>query len=320
MPDLADGESFKMQGSGSKPYELKNGGGVYSCTCPAWRNQSVAIERRTCKHLRKLRCDEAEQVRVGGALPQRPQKPTAEGDDANDGAPVLLAERWDNVTDLTGWLMSEKLDGVRAYWDGRQFLSRQGNLYHAPDWFVAGLPDVPLDGELWLARKAFQRTVGIVRRQDKTDLWREVRFLIFDAPKHDGGFEKRLHFCEDVIKQNRPPHAVVHPHEIRKSLDHLRTALARVEALGGEGLMMRPPGSLYVVGRSMTLLKVKSFFDAEARVLEHQAGRAGTRDGWERCLSSWPTAHGSRSGQAFPTPSVRTRRRSAAASRFGIRS
>jgi DNA ligase-1 len=278
MPDLADGESFKMQGSGSKPYELKNTGGVYSCTCPAWRNQSLAIERRTCKHLRKLRGDAAEEARIGGALPQRPQKATAEGDEEKDVAPVLLAERWDNITDLTGWLMSEKLDGVRAYWDGKQFLSRQGNLYHAPDWFVAGLPDVPLDGELWIARKSFQRTVGIVRRQDKTDLWREVRFLIFDAPKHDGGFEQRLLFCEDVIKQNRPPHAIAHPHEICKGLDHLRGELARVEALGGEGLMLRQPGSLYVVGRSTTLLKVKSFFDAEARVLEHQAG-AGRHKG-----------------------------------------
>jgi DNA ligase-1 len=58
---------------------------------------------------------------------------------------------------------------VRAYWDGKQFLSRQGNLYHAPDWFLEGLPNVPLDGELWIDRKAFQRTVSIVRRQDKND-------------------------------------------------------------------------------------------------------------------------------------------------------
>ena len=68
MPDLADGETFEMQGSGSKPYVLKNSGGVYSCTCPAWRNQSTAIERRTCKHLRKLRGDAAEEARLGGAL------------------------------------------------------------------------------------------------------------------------------------------------------------------------------------------------------------------------------------------------------------
>ena len=65
MADLNDGESVEMKGSGAKPYVLKNVGGVYSCTCPAWRNQSIAIERRTCKHLRKLRGDAAEEARVG---------------------------------------------------------------------------------------------------------------------------------------------------------------------------------------------------------------------------------------------------------------
>src|SRR4029077_17077939 len=194
------------------------------------------------------------------------------------GAPVLLAERWDNVTDLTSWWMSEKLDGVRAYWDGRQFLSRQGNRYHAPAWFVAGLPETPLDGELWIDRKAFQRTVAIVRRQDQTDLWREVRFLVFDAPLHGGGFEARLEFCRDVLQQNRPPHAVAHPHHVCTGFGRLRPELARVEALGGEGLMLRQPGSAYVVGRSTTLLKGKSFFDAEAGVLQHEPG-AGRHKG-----------------------------------------
>src|SRR5580700_3235884 len=69
MPDLGDGESVEMKGSGAKPYILKNVGGVYSCTCPAWRNQSVGIERRTCKHLRKLRGDAEEESRIGGAVP-----------------------------------------------------------------------------------------------------------------------------------------------------------------------------------------------------------------------------------------------------------
>jgi DNA ligase-1 len=32
MADLQDGESLEMQGSGAKPYVLKNVGGVYSCT------------------------------------------------------------------------------------------------------------------------------------------------------------------------------------------------------------------------------------------------------------------------------------------------
>lgn len=271
MPDLQDGESAEMQGSGAKPYVLKNTGGVYSCTCPAWRNQSIAIERRTCKHLRKLRGDAAEEARLGGALPQRPVKTAADGRE-EAGPPLLLAESWDNAADLTGWWMSEKLDGVRAYWDGKQFLSRQGNLYHAPDWFTEGLPDSPLDGELWIARKKFQRTVSIVRRQDKTELWKEVRFLIFDAPNAGGGFEDRLAFLKDALAGRKLKYASQHAHELCKNVDCLRAELARVEALGGEGLMLRQPQSKYAAGRSATLLKVKSFHDAEALVIGHQEG------------------------------------------------
>src|SRR5712664_4152798 len=197
MPDLTDGQSIEVQGSGSKPYVLKNVGGVYSCTCPSWRNQSIGIERRTCKHLRKLRGDAGEEARIGSALPVRPV--VKEGD--SQTPELLLAESWDLTADPTGWWLSEKLDGVRAYWDGRQFLSRQGNLFHAPAWFLAGLPDVPLDGELWLGRKKFQRTVSIVRRQDQSDLWKEITYVVFDAPALDQGFEDRLAFVTEVMQQ-----------------------------------------------------------------------------------------------------------------------
>src|SRR5215471_3753628 len=103
MPDLQDGETTEMQGSGAKPYLLKNTGGVYSCSCPAWRNQSIAIEVRTCKHLRRFRGDAAEQARVGGALPQRPVKSSGAEGAEDSGPPLLLAESWDNATDLTDW-------------------------------------------------------------------------------------------------------------------------------------------------------------------------------------------------------------------------
>ena len=279
MADLQDGETSEMQGSGAKPYVLKNTGGVYSCSCPAWRNQSIAIEKRTCKHLRKFRGDAAEEARIGGALPQRPGKaPTGSDAKESSGPPLLLAESWDNAADLSDWWMSEKLDGVRAYWNGKQFLSRQGNIYHAPDWFVEGLTTVPLDGELWIERKKFQRTVSIVRRQDKNDLWNEVRFLVFDAPAANGGFEDRLAFLKDSLANGAAKFARLHAHERCKSLEALRTELARIESLGGEGLMLRQPGSNYVAGRSSTLLKVKTFHDAEAVVVGHQAG-AGRHKG-----------------------------------------
>ena len=278
MSDLTDGESVEIQGSAAKPYVLKNTGGVYSCSCPAWRNQSITIEQRTCKHLRKYRGDAAETERIGSALPQKPVRKAAsssDGDDEGAGAapPILLAESWDNSVDLAGWWMSEKLDGVRAYWDGQQFLSRQGNVYHAPDWFLEGLPSVPLDGELWIDRKAFQRTVSIVRRQDKNEQWKTVRYLVFDAPAMSSSFEDRIAFLKESVRDWKNGFVSVHPHEMCRDVAHLREELQRIEALGGEGLMLRQPGSTYVAGRSSTLLKVKTFHDAEATVIRHEPGK-----------------------------------------------
>lgn len=275
MPDLRDGESVEVQGSGSRPYVLKNVAGVYSCSCPAWRNQSLPIDRRTCKHLRKLRGNDAEAVRIAAPLPGLPGTPPNATDSTEVQRQVpalLLAETWDGSSDCTDWFLSEKLDGVRAYWDGSYFWSRQGNRYFAPDWFTAGLPKVPLDGELWLGRKMFQRAVSIVRRQDGGLLWQELRFLVFDAPAVRGPFEDRMQDVHALFADYGDAFAAVHQQVRCRDRCHISEELARVEILGGEGLMLRQPGSLYVAGRSATLLKVKTFREAEARVIGHQPG------------------------------------------------
>jgi DNA ligase-1 len=282
VPDLADGESCEVQGSGSSVYTLKNSGGVYSCTCPAWAHQSLGIERRTCKHLRAYRGDDAEKERLGsqelsGKPPRPPREPGSPEEDDDEGPPVLLAHSWSVDIDLTGWWISEKLDGVRAYWDGKQFLSRLGNRFYPPPWFVEGLPDHPLDGELWGGRKLFQRTVGIVKRQDQSPLWKDLLYVVFDAPSHGGTFEERIDHVKAALS-GKAEYARVHEHFVCTGLDHLKSELARVEALGGEGLMARKPRSKYEAGRSSTLLKVKSFKDAEARVLGHVPG-AGRHKG-----------------------------------------
>ncbi len=128
MPDLRDGETAEIKGSAAKPYVLKNTGGVYSCTCPAWRNQSLAIEQRTCKHLRKYRGEEAERQRVGSAAAP---KAKSSGKEKPAGPELLLAQSWTNDVQLDGWWMSEKLDGVRAFWDGRSS-SRDKVIYCTP--------------------------------------------------------------------------------------------------------------------------------------------------------------------------------------------
>src|SRR5437879_5026856 len=65
--DLENGQVYEMQGSGKNPYKIKNVGGVYSCTCPAWLNQSLPSNARTCKHIRKLRADPVEEARLASA-------------------------------------------------------------------------------------------------------------------------------------------------------------------------------------------------------------------------------------------------------------
>ena len=77
---------------------------------------------------------------------------------------LLLLNKYRPGMDVSGWYMSEKLDGVRAYWDGQQLVSRQGNLFAAPAWFTEKLPPFELDGELWIARGHFEKTLSIVSK------------------------------------------------------------------------------------------------------------------------------------------------------------
>lgn len=269
MPELLDGQTAEVWGSGSKPYLLKNSGGAYSCSCPAWRNQSLPIDQRTCKHLRHYRGEAVEMARLGNLIDNCPMREAT----VNSAPPLLLAETWNSDTDPTGWWLSEKLDGVRAYWDGNQFLSRNGNVYRAPPWFTQGLPETPLDGELWIGRKQFQRTVSIVRRSDGCELWRDVRYLIFDAPTLPQSFEQRQEAMTALLITHRPPFALGLAQMVCRSAEHLTQELNRIEALGGEGLMLRQPASLYEPRRSSTLLKVKRFLDCEAIVIGHEPGK-----------------------------------------------
>ena len=284
MAEMEDGDDVEVQGS-SSTYTLSRKGDVYSCTCPAWRNQGATIDQRTCKHLRAYLGDEVEVARVGstqvtrsGGATVRASSGGSKKAEKETAPPVLLAHKWEVEHDPTGWWMSEKLDGVRAYWDGEGFLSRQGNKFYAPDWFVADLPADTLDGELWVGRKLFSKTISIVRSGAGGQEWKNVSYVVFDAPNAKGGFEDRIDHLKKVLGRAEAPHARVLDHVTCAGFDHLREELARVEALGGEGLMLRRPKSKYEPGRSTSLLKVKTFHDAEAKVIGHAAG-AGKHKG-----------------------------------------
>ncbi|KNE57991.1 hypothetical protein AMAG_04821 [Allomyces macrogynus ATCC 38327] len=286
---LADGETVEIgsQSSSSK-YKCKRTGDHYSCSCPAWRIQKTPVDARTCKHLKQLLGDAYEAARCNltgdAAAPaatkstrarKAPAKPTAKFD-------VLLAQKWEPTQDPTGWWMSEKLDGVRAYWcpTQRQLISRLGNAFSAPDWFIDALPtDMSLDGELFCGRQMFQSTVSIVRTHN-SEKWNMVKYQVFDAPSlSEHGFEARLKAIEEYVARTGKVHVQAVPHTQCTGEAHLMETLAAVEAAGGEGIMCREPKSKYVMGRSKTLLKVKTFADGEARVTGHDIATRGKHKG-----------------------------------------
>ena len=169
--------------------------------------------------------------------------------------------------------MSEKYDGLRAYWDGRKLWSRKGSLIHAPEYFVAEFPrDVALDGELWVGHGKFEETVSIVRSEVPDARWKRIHFMVFDAPQAKGTFEERTEFLRATLsEENRFVRVVTQ--ERCTGIDQLLAERNRVVRRGGEGLMLRQPGSVYESGRSPTLLKVKAYDDAEATVIGHEPGK-----------------------------------------------
>lgn len=184
---------------------------------------------------------------------------------------VMLAKNWSG-SDPSDWWMSEKLDGVRALWDGFNLTTRTGQRIHAPQAFVDGLPSgISLDGELWAGRGCFQKTVGVVRSQTKGEAWSRIRFAVFDAPEAAGGFEERQQLLAQVIANNVGP-AFVLDQRLCLHAGDLQRSLAAVVRAGGEGLMLREPGSKYEPRRSSSLLKVKTFLDAEATVVGYCQG------------------------------------------------
>ena len=186
---------------------------------------------------------------------------------------LLLANVWNPSIDPTGWWMSEKYDGLRGYWDGRKLWTRQGNLIHAPEYFLAELPrDIALDGELWIGHGKFEETISIVRSETPDDRWKGVRFMVFDAPRAKGTFEERMQFLRVTLPETNRFVRVVTQQRCQ-GVDQLLAERDRTVRLGGEGLMLRQPESAYEPGRSPTLLKVKPYDDAEATVIAHEAGK-----------------------------------------------
>lgn len=245
----------------------------WACSCKAWTH------RRECRHLRELGLPPfCKPYEPGddhrGSQPTVTPRPTSRRPEP----PVTLLETWDGNEDPAGWWASEKFDGVRAWWDGKELVSRRGNVYAAPSWFKARLPRTKLDGELWMGRGRFAEVSGVSRGGDDPE-WRHVRFMAFDVPEAGGPLEQRLVALHTEVQLAGCPWLVAVEQQVLRSRDHLHELLREVEARDGEGVVIRRPGSPYTGTRTRDWQRVVSVQTAEAVVVGYTKGTGNRAKG-----------------------------------------
>lgn len=187
---------------------------------------------------------------------------------------LLLAQNYQDHIDVKQYWVSEKLDGVRAYWDGKQLISRGGNIIAAPGWFTEGFPAQPLDGELWFTRQQFEHILSIVSKQQPiSSEWQQLRYYIFELPGAAGTFTERVDAMQALVQQQNSPYLQAVKQFRVADRAELFALLQQLEQAGAEGLMLHHQDALYKTGRSSDLLKLKSYQDTEATVIGYRPGK-----------------------------------------------
>ena len=178
---------------------------------------------------------------------------------------VMLAQSYEG-SDITNYLLSEKLDGVRALWDGENLYTRNGNIIKAPKSFTDNLPaNISLDGELYIGKETFQKLIKTVKGKENN--WDEVKYVVFDAPEALGGFYERYqHMLSTLVKNSSMTILEQIPARNNSHMFNLCETLCNS---GAEGIIIKDPRSLYINGRTNKLLKFKPYNDDEAKVVAH---------------------------------------------------
>lgn len=194
---------------------------------------------------------------------------------AREGAPALmLASTYRRGMPLSDYWVSEKYDGIRGYWDGRQLWTRGGERVVAPAWFTAALPAIAMDGELWAGHGRFEHALSTVRSQTPNEAaWREMRYMVFDLPAEPGDFTARLSALGKQLPIASAPWIVTVAQQHATNHIALQTQLDKTVREGGEGLVLHRGASRYRGERNADLVKFKPYDDAEARVIGQLPGR-----------------------------------------------
>lgn len=171
---------------------------------------------------------------------------------------------------VSGWLMSEKLDGIRGYWDGQNLYTKNQKLLHPPQEFLVNFPPFALDGELYFKRGDFEFVQNTVLDEMASAGWEKITYHIFEVPREDElDFLQRLQIAKNWFDTHPNPQVHIIAQEVCQNNAHLERTLQKMVALGAEGLIVKNPALAYHTGRTNGMLKVKTYFDMEGIVVKH---------------------------------------------------
>jgi len=186
---------------------------------------------------------------------------------------LFLLKTYNDKLSVVGWVMSEKLDGIRGFWDGEKLISRGGGVLNPPESWTVNFPNFAIDGELWTKRADFEGVSSIVRRKNPDSRWQKVSFNIFEVPNQQGGILQRLKVLQDYLQQHPSKTLKIIKQIPVKSTQHLNVFLDKIIKKKGEGIVVRDPKTHYQTGRLSSALKVKKYQDDECVVLEILPGK-----------------------------------------------
>lgn len=173
----------------------------------------------------------------------------------------------ENKHKINNWIMSEKLDGIRAYWNGKELLTKNGNKIFIPDNIIKNYPPFHLDGELWTKRDDFENIQNIVLDKTPTKQWNQISYNIFEVPNQKGDFYQRIQVLEKWLKNNNNSNIKIIKQTKCKNKKHLNLYLKSLINKKAEGVIIKDPKSLYFKGKNGKILKVKKFHDMEGKVI-----------------------------------------------------
>lgn len=188
------------------------------------------------------------------------------------------AKTYTHEEDITGWVMSEKLDGIRGYWDGKQLFTRRGMLLYPPPWFVENFPPFKLDGELWSKRGDFESIQSVVLDKKPGKGWEIISYNIFEVPNEKGDFYSRINKAKEWFEVHHNSQVRIIPQIRVKNTSHLDLFFNEIESMGGEGVILKDPKMPYHTGRTAHVLKVKRFADMEGVVIGLNEGKGKYRE------------------------------------------